>query len=107
MDPATIRESVRAVILSIKPLNDGVPELADDAPLFSRPSGAPSPIELDSLDALDLAMCLGNEFGIDDEEFDRLLDSDEGLEKLSTINDITDLILSYANNSAGQSPVHA
>lgn len=94
LEPDAVRASVRNVILSIKALNDGVAELADDAPLFSRGSSAPSPIELDSLDALDLAMSLGNEFGIDDDEFDRLMDSDEGIQRFRTVNDITDLVLS-------------
>ena len=107
MAPDAVRASVRSVILSIKPLNDGVDELADDAPLFSRGSSGPSPIELDSLDALDLAMCLGKEFGIDDDEFDRLMDSDEGIQRFATVNDITDLVLSLLPDAKGMNSVSA
>ncbi len=93
--PDAVRESIKNIIVSIKPLVEGFDELADDAPLFSDASGRPSPVNLDSLDALDLAMSIGDEFGLDNDEFESLVASDEGFEKLRTVNDITDLILAF------------
>jgi acyl carrier protein len=98
LNPDVVRASIRSIIVSIKPLEDGFEEIADDAPLFSDGSGRPSPVNLDSLDALDLAMSVGDEFNLDNEEFERLVESDEGLERLRTVNDITDLILSLVKN---------
>ncbi len=99
--PDAVRASIKSIIASIKPLEDGFEELADDAPLFNDGSGRPSPVSLDSLDALDLAMSIGDEFGLDNDEFERLVASDEGFEKLRTVNDITNLILSLAKGSEG------
>lgn len=96
--PDAIRASIRNIIVSIKPLENGFDEIADDAPLFSDGSGRPSPVSLDSLDVLDLAMSIGDEFGLDNDEFERLVESDEGLESLRTVNDITDLVLSLAKD---------
>lgn len=93
-NPADIRAKVKTLIVSIKPLADGFDELTDDAPLFSDSSGTPSPVSLDSLDTLDLAMSIGDEFGLDNDEFERLIESDDGLDNLRTVNDITALILS-------------
>ena len=75
--PDTVRASIRNIIVSIKPLKEGFDELADDAPLFSDASGRPSPVDLDSLDVLDLAMSIGDEFDLDNEEFERLVASDD------------------------------
>lgn len=99
--PDEVRASIRSIIVSIKPLQEGFDELADDAPLFSDGSGQPSPVSLDSLDVLDLAMLIGDEFGLDNEEFERLVESDEGLERLRTVNDITDLVLAVTQNGGG------
>ncbi len=107
LDRDATRASIRSIIFSIKALEEGFVELADGDPLFSRASDSPSPVNFDSLDALDLAMCLGNEFGLDNEEFDRLIDSDGGLERLRTINDITDLVLSLTNNATDEKSVYA
>ena len=92
--PDSVRRTIKNIIISIKPLDDGATELADDAPLFSDGSGHPSPVNLDSLDALDLAMSIGDEFGLDNEEFERLVASDSGLNSLRTVNDITALVVS-------------
>lgn len=100
--PDAVRASIKSIIASIKPLEDGFEELADDAPLFDDRSGRPSPVNLDSLDALDLAMSIGDEFGLDNDEFESLVSSDEGFEKLRTVNDITDLILSLINNGGAE-----
>ena len=100
MDSQTdaIRATIKSLIASIKPLVNEFEELADDAPLFQNGSGRPSPVNLDSLDALDLAMSIGDEFGLDNEEFENLVASDEGFERMRTVNDITELILSLTNN---------
>ncbi len=93
-----VRASIKSIIASIKPFEDGFEELADDAPLFDDGSGQPSPVNLDSLDALDLAMSIGDEFGLDNDEFESLVASDEGFERLRTVNDITDLILAFTQS---------
>ena len=92
-DREAVSATVKRIIDSIKPLQEGFTELGDDDPLFSHGSDRPSPVNLDSLDALDLTMCLGDEFGLNNDEFERLIDSDEGLKGLRTVNDITDLSL--------------
>jgi acyl carrier protein len=104
--PDEIREGIRAIILSIKPLADGFSMLEDDAPLFNDKSGAVSPISLDSLDALDLAMSIGDEYDLDNDEFERLVESDSGLASLRTINDITALVLSLLEEK-GSVPTEA
>lgn len=76
--------------------------MRDDDPLFNFDSGRPSPVNLDSLDALDLSMCLSEEFGLDNEEFERLVESEDGLRSLRTVNDITDLILSLSRSDSGR-----
>ena len=97
-DADAIRASIRNIIVSIKPLEDGFESIADDDALFRDGSGRPSPVDLDSLDALDLAMSIGDEFNLDNEEFERLVESDEGLQSLRTVNDITELIVSLVKN---------
>ena len=99
--PDSVRAKIKDIIVSIKPLDEGVTELADDAPLFSDGSGHPSPVNLDSLDALDLAMSIGDEFGLDNEEFERLVASDSGLDSLRTVNDITALVVSLLHGEGG------
>lgn len=98
LDADAVRASIKSIIVSIKPLAEGFDEISDDAPLFSDGSGRESPVNLDSLDALDLAMSIGDEFGLGNQEFERLFESEDGLERLRTVNDITDVILSLANN---------
>lgn len=101
--PDEIREGIRSIVLSIKPLADGFSELDYDAPLFSDGSGSPSPINLDSLDALDLAMSIGDEFDLDNDEFEHLVESESGLANLRTVNDITTLVISLlAENGQAQ-----
>ncbi|MEX0683938.1 MAG: acyl carrier protein [Dehalococcoidia bacterium] len=95
-----VRATIKSLIISIKPLEEGFDELADDAPLLKDGSGVPSPVNLDSLDALDLAMSLGDEFGLDNAEFERIIGSDSGIDSLRTVNDIADLIVSLTANRA-------
>lgn len=92
--PDDIREGIRDIVLSIKPLAPGFDKLEYDAPLFNRAEGRSSPISLDSLDALDLAMRIGDEYGLNNEEFERLVESEEGLASLRTVNDIAALVAS-------------
>jgi len=91
-----VRAAVKEIILSVKPLDDGLADLPDDAPLFKAVSGDVSPLELDSLDGLDLALGLGERFGLDDKELDRLLTGDVDIQSLSTVNHIVDFILSVS-----------
>jgi len=79
---------VKEIIISIKPLDDGQEDLPDDAPLFSGAEA--SPVELDSLDGLDLALSIGEKFGLD-------FGADVDLESFQTVNDIVDFILSSAS----------
>jgi acyl carrier protein len=99
-DRTTVRETVRTLIDSVKALEPGYTELKDDDPLFNYGSGRPSPINLDSLDALDLAMSLSEHFGLDNEEFERLVESEDGMQALRTVNDITELILSLTESES-------
>jgi acyl carrier protein len=94
----TQREEIQAVIKeiinSIKPLDNGVEDIPDDAPLFDDGQGEPSPVELDSLDVLDLALAIGERFGLSEEQFDGLAGGEADLQSLRTVNDIVDFVLS-------------
>jgi len=100
--PDEIRTTVKSIIASIKPFAEGFTDIRDDDPLFRDGSGRASPVNLDSLDALDLAMTIGEHFKLDSEEFERLVESEDGLGRLRTVNDITALILSLTE---GDQPV--
>lgn len=89
-----IRTAVKEIIDSIKPLDSGVEDIPDDAPLFDDGQGEPSPIELDSLDVLDLALAIGERFGLSEEQFDVLAGGEVDLQSLRTVNDIVDFVLS-------------
>ncbi len=91
-----IRVVVKDLIISIKPLETGSEDIPDDAPLFDDGSGEPSPVELDSLDVLDLALAIADGFGLDQEQVDRLLGGEVDLRSLRTVNDIVDFILSVS-----------
>lgn len=95
--PDEIRPVVKELIISIKPPNDGSEDISDDAPLFDDGSGEPSPVELDSLDVLDLALALAERFELDQEQVDRLLGGEVDLRSLRTVNDIVDFILSVSS----------
>jgi acyl carrier protein len=79
---------VKEIIISIKPLDGGLEDFPDDAPLFSGAEA--SPVELDSLDGLDLALSIGEKFGLD-------FGADVDIESFQTVNDIVDFILSSAS----------
>ena len=91
-----VRAAVREIIVSIKEPEAGAEDFADDAPLFDDGSGVPSPVELDSLDGLDLALSIGDRFGFEGDRFDDLLKGDFDLESLRTVNDIVDLVISLS-----------
>jgi acyl carrier protein len=98
---ADVQATIKELILAIKPLEDGFTAIPDDAPLFSNGSGEPSPVNLDSLDVLDLAMSIGDHYNLDSEEFESLVDTESGVEHLRTVNDITDVVLSLLQSSGG------
>ncbi len=91
-----IRTVVKEIIVSIKPLDNGLEAIPDSAPLFDDVDGDPSPVGLDSVDVLDLAMAVGERFGLEGERFDRLLSGDVDLQTLRTVNDIVQFILSVS-----------
>jgi acyl carrier protein len=88
-----IRTVVKEVITSIKPLDNGAEDFSDDAPLFDEKGGEPSPVGLDSLDMLDLALAIGERFGLPEERLDRLLSEETDIQSLRTVNDIVDFIV--------------
>lgn len=92
-----IRAVVKEIINSIKPLDNGVEEIPDDAPLFDDGQGEPSPVDLDSLDVLDLALAIGERFGLSEEQFDVLAGGEVDLQSLRTVNDIVDFVLSISS----------
>lgn len=89
-----IRAAVKEIIDSIKPVDSGVEAIPDDAPLFNDGRGEPSPVELDSLDVLDLALAIGERFGLSEEQFDVLAGGEADFQSLRTVNDIVDFVLS-------------
>ncbi len=89
-----IRAVVKEIIDSVKPLDNGAEDIPDDAPLFDDGQGEPSPVELDSLDVLDLALAIGERFGLSEEQFDVMAGGEVDLQSLRTVNDIVDFILS-------------
>lgn len=91
-----VRSAVKEIIASIKPPEDGLLDIPDDAPLFDDPSGEPSPVGLDSLDMLDLALAIGERFGLEREQFDELLGGEADLKALRTVNDIVEFVASVS-----------
>ena len=96
--PEAVREDVKGLILSIKALEPGFNDIAFDDPLFSDDSGRPSPVNLDSLDALDLSLTIVDHFGLDDDKFDEVMSSDAGFTQFRTVADIADLIVAQLEN---------
>jgi len=89
-----IRTAIKEIINSIKPLDSGTKDIPDDVPLFDDGQGEPSPVELDSLDVLDLALAIGERFDLSEEQFDVLAGGEVDLQSLRTVNDIVDFVLS-------------
>ena len=88
-----VRIAVKEIIASIKLLEEGPDGIPDDARLFSDGLSEPSPIELDSLDALDLALALKEKFDPEGSRFEAFLDGNVEMERLSTVREITDYVM--------------
>lgn len=94
-----VRVAVKEIIASIKQIERGADEVPDDVQLFSDGLGEPSPLDMDSLDALDLALALKERFDPDGERFEAFLNGEVDLQELGTVNKITDFVLSLAKES--------
>lgn len=83
MDIEQLKYDLKAMIIEECEKEDITPEdVGDDVLLFSEESG----LELDSLDALQISMGLQNKFAL------RLGDSKEFRRKVTTINELAQLI---------------
>jgi len=94
-----VRAAVKDIIAEIKQIEGGPEAVPDDAPLFSDGPGEPSPLEMDSLDALDLALALKERFDPEGSRFEEFLNGDFDLQRLSTVTRITDYVISLASQS--------
>lgn len=98
-----MRAAVKDIIASIKELPDPQ-DIPDDLPLFGEDAGGPSPLQLDSLDTLDLALALKERFDPAGESLERLLNGEGDLQALTTVNKIVDFILSAVSQ---EEPIHS
>jgi acyl carrier protein len=83
---------VRESIASIKEVD--VALIEDDAPLFRSEAGAAPLVELDSLDALDLALELKERFDPDGDTLDSLFRDNPDPMVFATVDHIVDFLLS-------------
>ena len=90
----TVGVAVKEIIASVKQIEGGADAVPDDIQLFSDGLGEPSPLDMDSLDALDLALALKERFDPDGERFEAFLNGEVDLQELGTVNKITDFVLS-------------
>jgi acyl carrier protein len=102
-----IRAVVKEIVASIKPLDNGLAEIPDDAPLFDDGEGEPSPVGLDSLDVLDMALAIGERFGLEGERFDQFLAGEVDFQSLRTVDDIVEFILSMSSRLATDDPTQS
>lgn len=105
-----VRAAVKEIIASIKMIGEGPVAVNDDAPLFGSGSGERPALELDSLDALDLALALKERFDPEGSRFEAFMNGDVDMEALGTVRKITDYVLSLANlstNGQAASPTAA
>ncbi len=100
-----VRAAVREIIASIKMIGEGPESIPDDAPLFSDGGSEPSPLEMDSLDALDLALALKERFDPEGERFEEFLNGEVDLQAFGTVSKITDYVLSLAAEMTGSQTV--
>jgi len=102
-DDSRLREEVGAavkeIIASIKMIEGGPEAVTDDAQLFSDGLSEPSPLEMDSLDALDLALALKERFDPEGERFEAFLNGEVDLQTLGTVRKITEYVMSLASGS--------
>lgn len=94
-----VRAAVKEIIASIKLIDEGPSAIPDDAALFNDGKTEPSPLDLDSLDALDLALALKERFDPEGNRFEEFLDGNLDMQQLSTVSKITDYVMSLASES--------
>jgi acyl carrier protein len=94
-----VNAAVKEIIASIKMIDEGADAIPEDAQLFNDGLSEPSPLELDSLDALDLALALKERFDPEGERFEAFLNGDVDLQSLGTVRKITDYVLSLGMES--------
>lgn len=102
-----VRAAVKEIIASIKMIDEGPEAIPDEAALFNDGTSEPSPLDLDSLDALDLALGLKEKFDPDGNRFEEFLNGNVDMQMLSTVRKITDYVISLASESdsdAGAAP---
>jgi acyl carrier protein len=99
-----VRAAVKEIIASIKMIGEGPDAIPDDALLFSNGRSDPSPLEMDSLDALDLALALKERFDPEGERFEEFLDGEMDPQELGTVTKITDFVMSQTTDSDFDSP---
>jgi acyl carrier protein len=97
--------AIKEIIASIKMIDEGADGVPDDARLFGDTPGEPSPLEMDSLDALDLALALKERFDPEGDRFEAFLAGEVDLQELATVRKITDYVLSLALASDFEGPV--
>lgn len=89
-----VKAAVKEIIASIKMISEGPQAIPDDALLFSNGVDELSPLAMDSLDALDLALGLRERFDPQGNRFDAFMNGDVDLQALNTVNKITEYVLS-------------
>ncbi len=98
-----VRAAVKGIIASIKEVPNPQ-DIPDDIPLFGDEPAGLSTLQLDSLDALDLALALRERFDPIGERLERLLSGEGDLQALATVNKMVDFILSAASQ---EEPIHS
>lgn len=102
-----VRAAVKEIIASIKLIDEGPSAIPDDAALFNDGKTEPSPLDLDSLDALDLALALKERFDPDGGRFEAFMNGEVDPQELGTVTKITDYVLSLTTQSGnGVAPAH-
>jgi acyl carrier protein len=99
-----VRAAVKEIIASIKLIDEGPESIPDDARLFSDGGSEPSPLEMDSLDALDLALALKERFDPEGERFEEFLNGEMDPQELGTVRKITDFVMSLTVDSDFDGP---
>lgn len=94
-----VKAAVKEIIASIKMIDEGPEAIPDDAPLFGDGLSEPSPLELDSLDALDLALALKERFDPEGSRFEAFMNGEIDPQELGTVTKITDYVLSLSTQS--------
>lgn len=101
-DRDQIADGIKETILSVKELREGFNDLPTDAPLFDDGSGDSSPVNLDSLDTLDVVMSIAERFEVDDAKLDAFLRGETDFEAFRTIDDIVEFILASMKTSGAE-----